>query len=553
MIKNTNISLEPDSEVRKEAKNIIKYTLLLDYQPMTIGPDAQDYVKNVMENTQQCCKGLYTSYATRLNFFGMVKQGYSPEGKLLYLSEFDFNNSINPASINGMILNNCVMSCYHALLTGYLSDRAVTSYNLNNDIAPDQGYAYLLKKEALDFNRDKKAIIKARLETPGQSTDLIENKQISRFYENQGITSPTDFITNMRRRKDIIENNFPFLFSGEKENKDTYHCKAQFMSVCRAINHASKANLQLWCGNQTRSTSSSYSHALMSLIEQVTPWMYCSKKKREKNKIYDSQKKEEFKLFEGLDDVHIVELLYHYYITEKMFNVNVLYSLVRNIINKETERIYLLRGTDIFNILSTISNLPNVFSRTYFMRYAFDHMDTEITSYLDFWNDHDFAKRATGFRKTIDPIGFHSNQWLLQYELFVKYMAYIIPIYDWCFLNMFLEGIEYNTPEFTYHERLKLGISILEKYMVENSEDLIRPILLDDMDGVDIFSEKSTKDLSYRISPSEYEILFDNIVRKRDIELNLQPLTVDKFRGDNLKALHDFYIEKLVFTRRKGV
>ena len=553
MIKNTHIFLTPDSKERKEAKNIIKYTLLLDYQPMTIDPNELEYVKKVMKNTQQCCKGLYTSYATRLNFFGMAKQGYSPKGKLLYLSEFDFNNPINPASINGMILNNCVMSCYHALLTEYLSDIEITSYSLDNDIAPDQGYAHLLKKEALDFTRNKKTIIKEKLGALDQSTDSIKNKQVIQFYKDQEITSPSDFITNMKRRKEIIENNFPFIFSGEEENKDTYHCKAQFISVCRAINHTSKANLQLWCGNQTRTSSNSYVRALMSLIEQVTPWMYRSKKKIVENKIDNSQQEKDFKIFEGLDDLHIVELLYHYYTTEKMFNVNVLYSLLRNIINKEAEKIYSLRGTDIFNILSTISNLPNVFSRTYFMRYAFDHMDTEITSYMDFWNDHDFAKRATGFGKTINPPGFHSNQWLLQYELFVKYIAYITPIYDWCFLNMFLEGIEYNTPEITHRERLKRGISILEKYMVENLEDLVRPILLDDMDGVDIFSEKSMKDLSYKMSPGEYENLFENIVRKRDIELNLQPLTVNKFRGDNLKALHDFYIESLVFTRRTGV
>lgn len=578
MIKNTSISLEPNSKVREEAKNIIKYTLLLDYKQVEAALDEPGYVNKIKVSVQDCCKGLYTAYATKLDFFGTPGENYSSEGKLVFLSALDFNDLTKPASITGMILNNCVMSCYHALLTEYLSDTTLTSYNLMNYWGSRASFASFIKKETSDNNLEETMVSEEEVADDSICKDIQSNKnaQIDQFYANQVITSPSDFITNMRNKSKIIENNFPFLFSCEENIKDVYHSKVQFMSVCKTINNVTKANLQLWSGNQRRKSSSSYASALISLIEQTTPWLYELEsgkkegkakeleevKEKEDRKDIDPEemdtgnngpsKKEVKKLFAGLNDTDIVGLVYHYYTMEKMMNVNVLYSLLRNIVVKEKDKRYLLRGTNILNILSKISVLPNVFSRTYFMRYAFDHMDAEVASYLDFWNTHDFAKRGIVFRETLDPNGFHSSHWLLQYEMMVNYMAYIIPIYDWCFVNMFLEGIESKNSSLSYRERLKLGISILEEYIANNAEDIMRPILLDNMDGVDLCSKKVEDELTYKISTKEYEQLFSKMIQERDIELNVQPLTVEKFRGNHLKTLHDFYIEKLVFTRRTG-
>lgn len=101
----------------------------------------------------------------------------------------------------------------------------------------------------------------------------------------------------------------------------------------------------------------------------------------------------------------------------------------------------------------------------------------------DYWLYHDpnqelnFANIHT--RKM--PNIFSFPKWLEQYQLFMGYMSqFIIPVYEWCFVNMLLETIEhkYPTRNHTYH--LYQGIELLASYMNKNSNILLSPIIYEE-------------------------------------------------------------------------
>ena len=85
------------------------------------------------------------------------------------------------------------------------------------------------------------------------------------------------------------------------------------------------------------------------------------------------------------------------------------------------------------------------------LQFAFDHINSDTTSYHDYWDRHSLNSRDVFASKAKKPGGFHYGRWLRQFELYVDYIStYIIPVYDWCFLSMLLEGIEKEHSEYSH-------------------------------------------------------------------------------------------------------
>ncbi len=57
MIKNRIVKLDKDSQERIDAKNTIKYTLLLDYQVPEYDDDR--FINNIFSKCNECCFGLF--------------------------------------------------------------------------------------------------------------------------------------------------------------------------------------------------------------------------------------------------------------------------------------------------------------------------------------------------------------------------------------------------------------------------------------------------------------------------------------------------------------
>lgn len=139
MITNTFIPLDKDSPVRNDAINTIKYTLLLDYQVPQYTDD--DLILNVFRNCQKCCLGLFRDI--RPEYEKVDESGYHFFGRTS--SDNDFHRiGIIPATptpdtssgfepyLHNMIMQHCIFSSYHAVLTALSKGASTAAYGIYN-------------------------------------------------------------------------------------------------------------------------------------------------------------------------------------------------------------------------------------------------------------------------------------------------------------------------------------------------------------------------------------------------------------------------------------
>ena len=255
-----------------------------------------------------------------------------------------------------------------------------------------------------------------------------------------------------------------------------------------------------------------------------------------------------------------VDNLYQYYLIERLFNFNLFYGLLKNIKRIEEQTTYRLCDPEILSVLLCCKNLPNVFSRQYFLKYAFDHIYDKPDSFSNFWHTQDLFRANTlmsSTRKT--RTYFQFTQWLEQYELFMNYMAkFVIPIYEWCFINMLLTVIEDKYPGEEHFFYLNKAIDFLTDYMNDHCRDILQPISFsDDMDIMDIITEhKNFEELEDTFKQSRIQIMTALFDSEDPLELNLTPLNPEYFKvnpnapvsDNNESRIRKFYIDLIRYT-----
>lgn len=523
MISNQTIRLDSNSPKRLEAENIIKYTMLLNYDIKDLNANSADIIAQIMDSTHKCCSFLFASDPKYIqyNFFGTLVPR-KPD-TLAYLNAL----SENKASIHSMILQNSVMSAYHAILTEYLSSYSITSYTLNN--LKKCGFYAAYKKGIISVAENGVSLSKSNLRNG--TKDYSKNS-----------SKASDFNKIFMSRYKAIPSYMYFLQSGNGTQKcylfgngTQKRYLLQYATLCKAICGISPSMLRNLYGNESKKLSPAYiSDAISNLINVFTPPI----------KEFSPIDERNFTQFGG----NIVDGVYQYYLAEKIFNMNLFYSLVQNINQKEKNTNYRFSNPYIMEGLSTCRKLPNPFSRTHFLRYAFDHIDNECISHLDYWHDHDIEKRDVAMpieRKM--PLGFQFDKWFQQFQQFIIYMSeHVIPIYDWCFLTMLLNVIEYSHPKKDHLFHLQKGLDILGAYITKNYRDIMRPITLSEkksMDGVDIISQKR-----FSFDYNTIELFCNPFFKRINSELNLAPLDLKSFKGTNnkhVKIIQDFYNDLL--------
>ena len=148
-IENKYIPLCPDSQVRIDAINTIKYTFLLDYNPpeyiitqqqtgTTSDTEKNDeiFLRNVFFNCLQCCDKLLRFreyYARPSSFFGKC-QFYDPFEFFSSFAETNLENidayRISTPTLQNLILQHCAISCYHAMITEKNGGKYSTPYQM---------------------------------------------------------------------------------------------------------------------------------------------------------------------------------------------------------------------------------------------------------------------------------------------------------------------------------------------------------------------------------------------------------------------------------------
>ena len=547
MIINSDISLEPLSTLRNDAINSIKYTLLLDYKIPFID-NTENLIPEIMKNCHECCSGLFRNKLTENNdqiYFSFFGDSFPPsppkkEAKntsnkentpkdLSFLDKFPPNDYIYPSigkiGFPTLILDHCIISSYHAIISDLLHGKTITAYEIVNNVKFD-GFYSLYKKNRLNLisesilkkgsgeylNNSKKSSTASDFTKKANShfKSLPQLESLFRNTSTQNITQP--------------ENRYYLQFSGV------------FSRIC-AIDS------RKWNSFSSKIKETNKYNKLEnfeSLSDRICP--------RIKN-IFPKVPEKVFPESSG----DPVDGLYHRYLIERIFNFNLVYCLLRNIHRLEKKTSFRLSQKEIFLTLSGCQKLPNVFSRQYFLQYALEKLITEPMSHLDFWHEHQLDLGSYAMETTTRTEKyFHFPKWLEQLTHFFDYMAeYVIPIYEWCFINMLMDVIEKTSnPCDTHNTHLIRAMEILANHMKKNYEKILRPINIPSyQDTLDLITthKSGVEDLNF--SASFLQLLFDTFCSPtRKLDLNLLPLNHDFFVLKNVNSerhIRDFYINLL--------
>lgn len=532
MTKNTYIPLDPSSSFRNDAINSIKHTLLLKYEVPHVTSKDQ-LIPEVMKSCQKCCQGLFIDRAASsdkkisFNFFGSLSSINpsvleNPSHRLSFLDEFPPNKQMYPEMSNigfpTMILDHCVISCYHAVLTELLGNKTVTAYEMVNDIK-SQGIYSLYKKDKLNL----------------QSEPILKKKDLY-FKPNSTKSSvASDFGKKAQTHIKVLSSTQP-LFKAEGSN-DTNGFFLQFADIFSYI-----------CNIDARR------------------WKFRSSEISENNRFDILEKFKELSqnLFPD-SNIDTVDKLYKCYIIERISNVKLISCLLKNIDIIEKNSKYILCQEEIINTLCLCQKFPNVFSRQYFIQYAFDKLINEPISYLDFWHNHRLDMSTNVLESPLKPVlHFQFVRWLEQFSLFCNYMSeYVIPIYEWCFTNMIMDTIEKNflpntgketaKNEIKHRTNLLTAYEALSEYIQQNSQQIICPVLFDKQPRTLSFVTEAGSNLVFPSIPANtIQQLFQLCFSQEELDLNLCQLNPDFFlnsgkkpNSKNFSHIRNFYINLL--------
>ena len=433
---NQHISLSPDSQVRIDAINTIKYTFLLDYNPpeyiitqpqQQVGTtkfnsdntvkDGKNFLQNVFFNCLQCCDSLFNFHFPEYSkwpssFFGICYYSEPFEffssftGSVYYTGSIykDIDTyTIKLPTLQNLILQHCVISCYHVMITEKNKGNYYTPYQM---VKPQN--------------------------TPG-------NKSTSAAASNFNSKTTSHL-------KDI-----PIIFS--------------FIEYTEPLTAYRFPKVLVPCWKDICEIPSPVFRTIYS--QSHTP------KKRFDNilKVRENWSLSSEKSIEGLHKHYLFERFFHF---DLFYYAYLMAYAFTNLLNKEyCQKFGFLQSISdminrnkylIISALRSISDLPNTFSRQYFLLYALCSINELTNSASDFWHN-----QAVNYN--LKPPKFEISTWIGQFNRFIRYLSNIvIPVFEWCFIGMLLEGIEKAFPSETHENHLERGITILSHFIEQNYE-----------------------------------------------------------------------------------
>lgn len=519
MVKNDFRDLSKKSIVRIDALNSIKYTLLLNYElPEWTNDDS--LIPNVIKQCNICCYGLFdedsSSYAC-FNFFGTL---YDIQNNSFFKRLYSYPNptkyEAETPGIPDLILQHCLFSSYHALLTEFLNTKNITSYTLANKIQKKGMYALFGPK----YNKCKYP----------HSLDSASKRVPNATLLSQKTTS----------HKSALSEVFSLLATKGITSK-SYNYFLHFSNISFALFNIKPSTFSL--------ENNSYPLTrLMNTIPQLEPPISSLEIPDTAFSDYGRSP---------------IDGLYFYYLMERFSNIRLTYSLLRQIENTERNYHFQLSNKQFLDILSLCYKLPNVFSRQYFIKFAFDAFKIQPQSYTDFWTQQSLERNSVmGFSMRGVPSGFQFPRWLEQYTLFINYMAeFVIPIYEWCFMNMLLDSVEAKYPNEDHNNHIKYLLQKLASYVNNNYHLIHQPIkFTKDQDLVDILSPINNWQVLKNLSPDTIQYLWNKLfflgadqtgsINRSDINLNLSNINPAYFKiptqeipNNNASRIRKFYLD----------
>ncbi|MCD8000719.1 MAG: hypothetical protein LUH21_26235 [Clostridiales bacterium] len=518
MIKNQIISLSKDSPIRIDATNSIKYTLLLNHE--LPNQQSEDHlILQIMDACKNSCIHLFCdcSQGLTFNFFGQDDPSITLDNGIFayldhyesaknnnHLKSYNFASDIN---FDTMILQHCILSSYHAILSALLNGFSAEGYYIVNTVK-EHGIQHLIHKKYLVLD-------KGCVKTSAAPNTAKTNKRKSSHASDFARVSNTH-CKNISGIQDLFISK---LSDETGESKTEYYL--QYAGLYSKICKISASEWRSFYKPPTNST-------LPALLDRL--------------KIIPCE-------LELDKEGPAADKLYHSYLFERIFNFGLISCLIQNIYEVERKTPYSFNGDPFLSILCECKKFPNTFSRPYFIQYAFEKFFTLPNSNNDFWHSHLRTKTndAIYFADGV-PQNFQITTWIQQFSFFCNYLSsFVIPVYEWSFINILLESIEKSSPDKSDFEHLIYARDLLSDYMNKNYETLRSPIK--NTTKQLISSQNDIKHIDLPLS--YYENIFKYFFQTDDvIDLNLSLINPDFFLNPNSEKgtspssrIRDFYLE----------
>ena len=466
MIKNNSTPLSTESPIRIDAINTIKYTLLLDYHPPMYDENVESFFSSLFKHCQECCYRIFMdiperskSNASINEFFGRsgnwyddVLSNFSTFPPLLKLNETD----IFTPNMYNYIFQHCIISSYHAIQSALNNQNDINAYSIFNNIPNSK----IRSSKTSNFIRSSKSHL--------SGLPFIEKLVLSpRSSEDSLMFSPL-FLECWKDICNIDKRNFDYIYDS---SKPTYERFNHILNVYEKV----------------------YQN------DPLTP--------KQIHKRYILERIFNFDIF--YYTLLICEALDRYSPTEN-YDLRFVSKNPDLLNNESTKSITTDMGfrsatfkqykADIINLLSLVTDLPNAYSRKYFIIYALDLIIENTNSYENYWKYLDWDNDITilGKERANEPRGFSFQKWREQFILFVNYLSELVfPVYEWCFLGMLMESIEKKYNEKSNPDHMKIALEILEEYINDKNTLLSSPQLSSTF-SIQLLFKKITKQTPYK-------------------------------------------------------
>ena len=534
MMNNNPYNLEEKSTYRQDIKGIIKYTLFLDY----ILPESYE-IDDIKKNVKRCCRPLLNARKVseeeekedsfRLDFFGDVYDDNNENNpnNILSLNFYPYSRDGEKKNRSKgfveMLINDALFSCYHALAMDYFSDLAITDYTICNKIK-DSGICKL---------RDNGEIKKK-----GDGTLYIPNEKRGIGKRNKS-SDASSFNLHLKTREKILRG-----FFGKLSDRDGGKYSLPMSNILYGISYIEIPDLNRLYNLDRIYKTDEIIESICTIIGKT--------RKGFKGDHDDPQ----------IDSSYKMDVMYRYYLMERIFGVNLLQSLYFQGKELRSEAVsYNLFDLSSLDAIMSSYKLPCVFSRPYLMEYAFDTI-LKANSYRDFWEIRSLGNRNRNdksmltFTRSIYA-GFHFPKWIEQVQLYINLISdYIYPLITWCMISMLLDTIEAQHPQENHQEHLLIGMQEIEKHVDSHYKEILKPIAvpIKQSDAVDVY--RKVKAENYYKSESkdaltekEWKNIFKSFYSNTNVPLNVAPLDTTLFikarnnNIDNFKDIQDFYLD----------
>lgn len=416
----------------EEAEKTLEYSLFLPkIEPMSIPTD--NLIESALYNTYQNC------HLKIFNHWGYTFFGLFNSPTLVDVFQFGSTNlnSVNDVYSDDFfassLLSQCLISAYDTiiqLLTA--TNKYITPYALNK--LKSHGFSYLLNEEIISI--------------PFKVSDKRTNSSLK-------VSVSYDEAKHMKRKSKNLISNF-------EDSGFNIH------GITNDLNH-----INFYIADLIYKLSNVTSGKITNFLSLYEPDFRSRKLSK-----YDNL--ELLRYFCDILNYYIpsadksieIDNLYYYYKLEKMFNIS-LCNCAAQLIDtlKNNNHLYPDGENDLKN-LALISQMPNVFSRNYYLQYALESLKVQSDIYN---NNFQRILRPTIGNYFIESHPYDIFKWNQTFKQYCQlFTNFVIPAEEWYFFITIFKSLNPNAT-FNDTETLLTLHQLLKEYIEKNATRIIMP------------------------------------------------------------------------------